>query len=187
MIGAHSTKGLRPLKPSLVSMGATPREIERVYRRRYGGFVGAVTAIVRSREDAAEVVQDGFAQALARRREFRGDGPLEAWIWSIVLRKAFDRLASTRPVTSLDEVPEVALPDPEADSELEAALRQLPPRKRLVVYLHYLADLPYSAVAEICGISEGTVAATLSQARAALADSLDQRRPETARTARRTR
>jgi RNA polymerase sigma factor (sigma-70 family) len=84
-------------------------------------------------------------------------------------------------------VPEVALPDPEADSELEAALRQLPPRKRLVVYLHYLADLPYSAVAEICGISEGTVAATLSQARAALADSLDQRRPETARTARRTR
>jgi RNA polymerase sigma-70 factor (ECF subfamily) len=168
-------------------MGTTSRQIEQVYRRRHGGFVGAVTAIVKSPEDAAEVVQDGFAQALARRGEFRGDGALEAWIWRVVLRKAFDCLASTRPATPLDEVPEIGLPDPETDPELEAALRQLPPRKRLVVYLHYLADLPYPTVADICGISEGTVAATLSQARAALADSLSERRPQTARTARRTR
>lgn len=56
-----------------------------------------------------------------------------------------------------------------------------------MVYLHYVADLPYPTVAEICGISEGTVAATLSQARAALAESLAERRPETARTVRGTR
>jgi len=87
----------------------------------------------------------------------------------------------------LRELPELGLPDPETDPELEAALRQLPPRKRLVVYLHYLADLPYPTVAEICGISEGTVAATLSQARVALAESLAERRPEPARTARGTR
>lgn len=168
-------------------MGAASRQIECVYRSRYGGFVGAVTAIVRNPEDAAEVVQDGFAQALARRCEFHGDGALEAWIWKIVLRKAFDRLAATRSTALLNELPETGSPDPEADPELEAALRQLSPRRRLVVYLHYVADLPYPTVAEICGISEGTVAATLSQARAALADSLSERRPETARIAGRTR
>jgi RNA polymerase sigma-70 factor (ECF subfamily) len=168
-------------------MGATPRQIERVYGRRYSAFVGAMTAVVKNPEDAADVVQDGFAQALARRREFRGDGALEAWIWKIVLRKAFDRLAAARTTAPLDELPEPGLPDPEADPELEAALRQLPPRKRLVVYLHYVADLPYLTVAEICGISEGTVAATLSQARAALAESLADRRPEPARTAKGTR
>ncbi|HET7449971.1 MAG TPA: RNA polymerase sigma factor [Gaiellaceae bacterium] len=143
-----------------------------------------MTAVVRNPEDAADVVQDGFAQALTRRREFHGAGPLEAWIWKIVLRKAFDRLAGARVQVPLRELPELGLPDPETDPELEAALRQLPPRKRLVVYLHYLADLPYPTVAEICGISEGTVAATLSQARVALAESLAERRPEPARTAR---
>jgi RNA polymerase sigma-70 factor, ECF subfamily len=168
-------------------MGATPRQIERVYRNRFGGFVGAVTAVVKDPDDAAEVVQDGFAQALTRRREFRGDGALEAWIWKIVLRKAFDRLAAARTPLSLDDLPELGLPDPEVDPGLVTALRQLPPRRRLVVYLHYVADLPYPTVAEICGVSEGTVAATLSQARAALADSLSERRPEPARTARRAR
>jgi len=168
-------------------MGATTRQIERVYRSRYSGFVGAMTAVVRNPEDAADVVQDGFAQALTRRREFHGAGPLEAWIWKIALRKAFDRLAGARVQVPLRELPELGLPDPETDPELEAALRQLPPRKRLVVYLHYLADLPYPTVAEICGISEGTVAATLSQARVALAESLAERRPKPARTARGTR
>ena len=168
-------------------MSATTRQIERVYRSRYSGFVGAMTAVVRNPEDAADVVQDGFAQALTRRREFHGAGPLEAWIWKIVLRKAFDRLAGARVQVPLRELPELGLPDPETDPELEAALRQLPPRKRLVVYLHYLADLPYPTVAEICGISEGTVAATLSQARVALAESLAERRPAPARTARGTR
>ena len=91
-------------------MGATPRQIERVYRRRYSAFVGAMTAVVRNPEDAADVVQDGFAQALARRREFRGDGALEAWIWKIVLRKAIDRLAVARTTASLDELPERGLP-----------------------------------------------------------------------------
>ena len=166
-------------------MSASSWQIERVYRRRFAAYVGAVTAIVRDPEDAAEIVQEGFAQALVRRREYRGAGALEAWIWKIVLRKAYDRLRSTRSTTSLDEVPEIGVPDPEQDPALAAALRDLSPRKRLIVYLHYLADLPYPVIAEVCGISEGTVAATLSQARAALADSLTEGRAESVRTARR--
>ncbi len=145
-----------------------------------------MTAVVRNPEDATEVVQEGFAQALARRREFRSEGPLEAWIWKIVLRKAFDRSGSTHAAVSLDERPEIGLPDPERDPALAAALRELPPRKRLIVYLHYLADLPYSTVAEICGISEGTVAATLAQARAALAGSLAEEHQDVVRNAGRT-
>jgi DNA-directed RNA polymerase specialized sigma24 family protein len=36
------------------------------------------------------------------------------------------------------------------------------------VFLRYFADLSYAEIADACGISEGTVAATLAQARAAL-------------------
>ena len=164
-------------------MGASSRQIERVYRHRFSGFARSVTAVVSNPEDATEVVQEGFAHALAHRRDFRSEGPLEAWIWKIVLRKAFDRLASTHPAASLDELPEIGLPDQARDPALAAALRELSPRKRLIVYLHYLADLPYPTVAEICGISEGTVAATLAQARAALAASLAEEHEDVARNA----
>ena len=62
--------------------------------------------------------------------------------------------------------------EPERDPELATALRRLPPRKRLVVFLRYFADLSYAEIAEVCGISEGTVSATLSQARETLFEEL---------------
>ena len=41
------------------------------------------------------------------------------------------------------------------------------------MFLRYFADLPYAQIAEICDVSEGTVAATLSQAHEQLADALN--------------
>jgi DNA-directed RNA polymerase specialized sigma24 family protein len=41
-----------------------------------------------------------------------------------------------------------------------------------VVFLRYYADFTYAEIAEAVGIAEGTVAATLSQAHAALLDQL---------------
>lgn len=168
-------------------MAGSSLEIEEVYRRRFANFVAAVTAIVRDPDDAAEVVQEGFARALARRRDFRGEGRIEAWIWTIVLRQAYDRLAAAVPVgVPFDEVPEVGAPSPEGDPALAAALRSLSPRRRLIVYLHYLADLPYPEVARICGVSEGTVAATLAQARNTLAAILAEQHRDLVADARRT-
>ena len=42
----------------------------------------------------------------------------------------------------------------------------------MVVYLRYFADLPYAEIASLLDISEGTVAATLSQAHAELLEQL---------------
>ena len=53
------------------------------------------------------------------------------------------------------------------------ALRRLPARRRQVVFLRYFADLSYAAIAELAGISEGTVAATLAQAHDALRHELE--------------
>lgn len=51
---------------------------------------------------------------------------------------------------------------------LAEALQALPPKRRLIVFLRYFADLSYAEIGELCGVSEGTVGATLAQARAAL-------------------
>ncbi|HVU75946.1 MAG TPA: RNA polymerase sigma factor [Gaiellaceae bacterium] len=152
-------------------MDRRTKEIERVYRARYLAFKNALATVAGSHEAARDVVQDAFAEALRRREQFRGEGPLEAWIWRIALRIAIARrsAASGLPLT---EVGEPALPEPDARPELGAALRRLPPRKRLVVFLRYFGDLSYAQIAEVCGISEGTVAATLAQAREELGRAL---------------
>jgi DNA-directed RNA polymerase specialized sigma24 family protein len=42
-----------------------------------------------------------------------------------------------------------------------------------MIFLHYFADLSYAHIADVCSVSEGTVAATLSQAREALLNTLE--------------
>ena len=156
-------------------MPAKVSDIEAVYRARYGAFRATIATITGSAETARDVVQDAFAEALRKRAMFRGDGPLEGWIWRIALRLAFARRRDI-PALPLAEVGESSLPEPDADPELAAAVRQLPRRRRLVVFLRYFGDLSYAQIAEVCGISEGTVAATLAQARDELSAALDERR-----------
>ncbi len=43
-----------------------------------------------------------------------------------------------------------------------------------IVFLRYFADLSYAEIAAACDVSEGTVAATLAQARASLAERLQE-------------
>jgi RNA polymerase sigma factor (sigma-70 family) len=69
---------------------------------------------------------------------------------------------------------EAALVEPERDPALEDALRTLPVKRRLIVFLRYFADLSYAQIAEICEVSEGTVGATLAQARSALEELLQE-------------
>lgn len=155
-------------------MDARAQAIEDVYRRRYVVFRNALATVTGSEESARDVVQDAFAQALRKRDSFRGEGPLEAWVWRIALRLA---LASRQSLDGgvLPEAAEPAVVDAQLDPELAAALRRLPPRRRLLLFLHYFGDLSYAEIAEVCGISEGTVAATLAQARNDLMARLGQR------------
>jgi RNA polymerase sigma factor (sigma-70 family) len=143
-------------------VAASGEEIERVYATRYTPFRRAVSAIVGDEERAHDVVQEAFARALARRKQFRRGGSLEAWIWRIVVREALN--VRGRPLVLLKDDLPTELVASESDPELADAIRRLPPRRRLILFLRYFADLPYDAIGELCGISTGTVAAALSQA-----------------------
>jgi len=147
------------------------RAIERIYQQRYAGFRRAVSSVVGDYDRAHDAVQEGFARALAKRDTYRG-GSLEAWIWRIVLRRAFDLRPSSREVP-LELAFDPGLIPGETDSELRAAITALPARRRLVVFLRYFGDLSYEQIAEVCGVSAGTVAATLSQAHDELRRALD--------------
>jgi DNA-directed RNA polymerase specialized sigma24 family protein len=61
-----------------------------------------------------------------------------------------------------------------SDPLLEAAIRRLSPRRRLIVFLRYFGDFSYAEIAAACDVSDGTVAATLAQAHAAVRAELEQ-------------
>jgi RNA polymerase sigma-70 factor (ECF subfamily) len=159
-----------------VVVDARTTAIEQLYRERYVAFRNGLAPVVGSYEEARDVVQEAFARALRSRGDFRGQGSLQAWVWRIALHVALEkrRRGQERPFEVLD--PELV--ERERDPALAQALRRLPPRKRLVVFLRYFADLSYAEIAEVGGISEGTVAATLSQARAALLEQLSAKEVE---------
>ena len=153
-------------------MPATVEAIEELYRSRYASYRGGVAALT-GYDAARDVVQEAFAQALRDRKDYRGDGSLAGWVWQIAFRTALRARTKDGRELTLDELVETApVPRAERDPELAEAVRGLAPRRRLVVYLRYFADLPYAEIASLLDISEGTVAATLSQAHAALLEQL---------------
>jgi RNA polymerase sigma-70 factor (ECF subfamily) len=166
---AAAVKDSGALAPSM-TMGAIDVELEELYRRRHAAFQVMLASVTGSVESARDVVQEAFAQALRDQSGFRGEGPLEAWVWRIAFRVAIGSKGSRELTT--DEVPEVTFVDKSADPALAAAVRELPAQRRLVVFLRYFADLSYAEIGATLGIAEGTVAATLSQAHAQLGAAL---------------
>jgi RNA polymerase sigma-70 factor (ECF subfamily) len=145
-----------------MSMGGLESDLEELYRRRQGAFQVMLASVTGSVESARDVVQEAFAQALRDQDGFRREGSLEGWVWRIAFRVAIGSKGSRE--LAVEDVPEAAFVEASGDPTLAAAVCQLPPQRRLAVFLRYFADLSYAEIGEVLGIAEGTVAATLSQA-----------------------
>jgi RNA polymerase sigma factor (sigma-70 family) len=149
-------------------------ELESLYRSEYGRFLRVAVAILRDEARAVDAVQDAFASAIRRQRQFRGEGPLEAWVWRMVVNAALKERGRPRhaDLTGL----EIAA-GPEEPTRLAEAIARLPERQRLALFLRYYADLDYKSIATALEVSSGTVGATLNAAHASLRRLLQEVRP----------
>ncbi len=145
-------------------------EIEALYRDQFARFVRVARAIVGEEQTARDAVQEAFTRAVEKRGSFRRRGPIEAWVWRIVVNEARKR-SGGRPL----EFPEdsaSADDRPAVEAEVRMAVTALPERQRLAVFLRYYADLDYAAIAIALGIERGTVSATLNAAHRNLSNKL---------------
>jgi RNA polymerase sigma-70 factor, ECF subfamily len=147
---------------------ATLAEIEAAYRSSVHRYRGVAAAIVRDRDVAADLVQEAFASAVRRRSRFRGDGPLEAWLWRAVVNAALSH-ARRRPAPLVAE----QVVEAQRHDEVRDAVAALPERQRLAVFLRYYADLDYRAIGEILGVTDGTARASVHAAQATLRTTLE--------------
>jgi RNA polymerase sigma-70 factor (ECF subfamily) len=151
-----------------IRRGASLADLEGLYRARFGAFVRVATAVTGDEGLAADAVHDAFVQAVRKRRSFRGEGSLEAWVWRMVVNAAKKRVPRYEPV----ELPGADTQQNGFGDPVRAAVASLPERQRLTLFLRYYADLDYDAIATALGVAPGTVGATLNAAHAALRNSL---------------
>ena len=136
---------------------------------RHGPTVLRVCRAVVGPVAADDAWSETFLSAMRAYPDLRPGSDVGAWLVTIAHRKAIDQLRAQarRPV------PTEALPEPASrdgvpggwESDLWAALKELPLRQRECIAFHYLAGLPYADVAAVLG---GTAAA----ARRAAADGI---------------
>ncbi len=151
--------------------GGCRAELEELYRGRLPQFRRAAAAICGDRGAAADVVQDAFVRAVRELPTYRGEGPLEAWVWRIVVNTARNHRRDRRGAGELPldlEAPSTNGHSTQEAGVIAAAVAALPERQRLVLFLRFYADLDYGSIATALDISPGTVGATLSAARSAL-------------------
>jgi len=106
--------------------------------------------------------------ARAHVQDVRDPAKLEGWLRAIAVRKTY-RLKSRRPFAQLSGEEMVAPVDTDLPIDLAVTIARLPSRERAVLTLVHGLGYSQADAAEALGIRRGTVAATLSHARAKLA------------------
>ena len=87
----------------MAKRGPLTGELEALYRQRYRHLLRVAIAIVGDEAGGHDAVQEGFARALREQQSFRGDGPVEAWVWRTVVNAA---LAARRRQVARPDAPE---------------------------------------------------------------------------------
>lgn len=130
-------------------------------------------ALLVGEDEAEEVVQDAFERAMREPDFFTKVREPLAWLRTVTTRAALGRL---RRRSLADRVGRLfGRTDGQLDAtrtDLEAALRRLPPQQRAAVVLRYYQDAPYAEIASALGIAPDSVGPLLSRARSALREAL---------------
>jgi RNA polymerase sigma-70 factor, ECF subfamily len=160
--------------------GGAREDFEVLVRRHNQRLYRAARAIMKSDDEAEDIVQQAWLEVFRNLAQFRGDAAFTTWATRIAVNAAITH-ARKRPVIA--EVPEgIAMDKPDEDLEraelgklLEECLARLPQGNREVMVLRDVLELDTAETAEMLGLSEEAVRVRLHRARAAVAAELTER------------
>lgn len=130
----------------------------------------------KNREQAEEIVQEGFVKVFKSLKSFRHEGSFEGWIKKIMVYCAIQQFRSTskmHPVVNIDnaEMEETGNEDAItllSKKELLKMVQALPPAYRMVFNLYVFEGMKHREIAELLHISEGTSKSNFFDAKAIL-------------------
>jgi len=159
------------------------RAFEVLFKKYQTPIFNLVSRMVNS-EDAYDLTQDVFCNALRALHKFRGEAKFSTWLYSIARNVCLNHLRRDSLITeeSLEGMsegqPNAELPDLSADVQAIAETRELqrlvnsvlatlPPEQRVLIVLRDFEQLSYEEISQIEGISVSNVKSRLHRARIA--------------------
>lgn len=129
--------------------------------------------LTRNEADAEDLVQSALAKTYLAANRIEDRRALDGYVRRAIVNTHISWWRRRRVVElPTDELPDEAVVDHSATSDLQETLRRaldrLPCRMRAAVILRYYADMTEAEVAEILGVSLGTVKSTVARAVARL-------------------
>ncbi len=170
---------------------------ERYHRRAYAVAYG----VVKNKQDALDVVQDGFVKVHRHIDSFQGTSSFYTWLYRIIMNLAIDHVRRRRNAKGLEYDDRVGREDDEIAGDgtllprildanpgktvirrellerIQRALDELPEYHRAVILLREVEGLSYEEMAEVLDVPKGTIMSRLFHARkkmqAALSDYME--------------
>jgi RNA polymerase sigma-70 factor (ECF subfamily) len=148
----------------------------RLYDHFAPSMFGVCLRYASNRQEAEEILQEGFMKVFENVHQFRNEGSFEGWIRKIMVNCALQKYRSK---SKMYAVVNIDMPGIEPQSndeiinrigtkELLKLVQLLPPAYRMVFNLFVFEGMKHREIAKHLGISEGTSKSNLSDARVIL-------------------
>ena len=127
--------------------------------------------IVKSHDDADDVLQNTFIKVFKNINNFKGDSKLYSWLYRIATNEALTHLKRNSKLKDINnqDIQDLAINNLQSDVyfegdaiqlKLQKAIATLPEKQQLVFNMKYFQDLKYSQLSEILDTSEGALKAS---------------------------
>lgn len=127
--------------------------------------------IVKSHDDADDVLQNVFIKVFKNIDKFKGDSQLYSWLYRIATNESITHLNKNakRLQISNEDAQQAAINNLQSDIyfegseiqlKLQAAIASLPEKQQLVFNMRYFEDIKYKDMSEILDTSEGALKAS---------------------------
>lgn len=153
---------------------------EALYHRFSPKMLGVCYRFAKNREDAEDMLQEGFIKVFMQIRQFRGEGSLEGWIRRIVVHTCINILKKNKKFNeSVDIIHANGLsgkddfiPSIIQAKQVVECIRSLPLGYKTVLNLYALEGFSHKEIGEILDIEESTSRSQYTRARIMLEDML---------------
>ncbi len=153
--------------------GGDVAALNELYTRHGANILNYLTSLLHDRQQAEEVLQDVMLAAWSHAAGFRGDSKVRTWLLTIARHRAINAQRRAMPeLTPLDEstftndtTPLEKIERKSQQQALQAALQQLPPFHQEILVLIFYHQLTGPEVADVLGITVGTVKSRLHRAK----------------------
>jgi RNA polymerase sigma-70 factor (ECF subfamily) len=151
----------------------------RLYETYSARMLGVCLRYSKNREDAEEILHEGFLRVFRYIHQFHGKGSLQAWIRMIMINCALLRFKKNAQVAEMISLQDYHHITDETDilaglgkKEMLQSIQKLPTCYRMVFNLYVFEGYKHREIAEILGISEGTSKSNLHDAKLILKKTL---------------